>query len=770
MSQAPKKPTHPAGGWPALGSSLKHIAKQTKQLRSIKGLLKVNQPNGFDCPGCAWPEPPEGHTSSFEFCENGAKAVAWESTGKTVGAAFFGQHTVTHLAEQSDHWLESQGRLAEPLAYDTASDTYKPIAWQDAFDEIGAFLAALPDADQAEFYTSGRTSNEAAFMYQLLARRLGTNNLPDCSNMCHESSGVALNEQIGVGKGTVRLPDFDEAEAIFVIGQNPGTNHPRMLSQLQKSAKRGCPIVSINPLRERGLESFLHPQDAAAMLTNKGTPLTNLYIQPQLGGDLALLTGVIKYVLLAEEENPGKVLDHAFIKEHTTGFESFRASVLDASWKTIETQSGVNRNLIAEIANVYMQSSKSIVCWAMGLTQHKHAVPTIQMAVNLLMLKGNLGKPGAGACPVRGHSNVQGDRTMGITERPSAAFNAKLKEVFNFEPPTGHGHSVVESMQAMLDGKSRFFMSMGGNFASATPDTPRTIEALKKCDLTVHVATKLNRTHTATGKRTIILPCLGRTEKDITQAGLQRVTVEDSMSMVHASTGHNAPVSPQLKSEPAIVAGIAQAAFGSTFPQAEWASWATDHDTLRNTIEKVIPGFDNFNERLKTPGGFDLGSPVKERVWNTAEKKAPFITAEIPDLSLPGGQLKLMTLRSHDQYNTTVYGMNDRYRNITGKRNILFMNSDDTVGNGLRRGELVCIQSHFDDGQERKVEDFEVIAYDIPQGCCAGYFPELNALISMKSVADRSLTPTSKFIPITVKAMKPFEHPLQTQASENDSP
>lgn len=735
-----------AGGWGALKSSMKHTAKQKGSLQIALSLLRVNQPDGFDCPGCAWPDPKDA--SAFEFCENGAKAVAWEATKSEVGPDFFARYSVSDLRKRSDYWLESQGRLTHPMRYDKASDRYRPLTWDQAFGLIADKLKALDSPDGAVFYTSGRTSNEAAFLYQLLGRRFGTNNFPDCSNMCHESSGVALNETIGVGKGTVTLEDFDHADLILVIGQNPGTNHPRMLTELEKASRRGAKVVSLNPMRERGLEAFIHPQHTGKMLKNESTPISSRYLQVKIGGDLAAMKGVCKLVLEAEDASPGEVLDHDFIQSHTQGFEAFVEDLRATEWDEIVEQSGLSREDLHALADDYLSSDRVIACWAMGLTQHKHAVPTIQMVVNLLLMRGNLGKQGAGACPVRGHSNVQGDRTMGITEHPKPAFLEKLGEVFGFAPPSHSGVDVVRAIEAMQAGEVGVFMAMGGNFAAATPDTEATAKAIERCGLTVQVSTKLNRSHTVVGEEALILPCLGRTERDESPAGLQRVTVEDSMSMVHASAGKNKPVSKGLKSEPAIVAGIGKALWGDD--AIAWSAMGEDYALIREKIEAVIPGFTDFNQRIETPGGFYLGNTARDRAWTTDSKRANFTPAKIPDLTLPEGQLRLMTLRSHDQYNTTVYGMDDRYRGIKGKRDIVFLNPQDLADMGLADGDRIDLASHFSDGIERRVAGFEAIAYDMPAGCAAGYFPELNPLVSLASRADRSATPTSKFIPITV--------------------
>ncbi len=747
-----------AGGWGALKGSLKHVVKNRGITRSMLTLLRVNQPEGFDCPSCAWPDPKDA--SSFEFCENGAKAVSFEATAKRVTPDFFAKHTVTWLNQQTDHWLEDQGRLTDPMRYNPTTDHYEPIAWDDAFREIAQQLQALDSPDQAIFYTSGRASNEAAFLYQLFVRMYGTNNMPDCSNMCHESSGEALSESIGIGKGTVRLDDFEHADAIFVIGQNPGTNHPRMLSELEKASRRGAEIVTLNPLRERGLEQFTHPQHVMPMLKNSATSISSLYLQVTLGGDLAALKGIIKHVLEAESTYPGKVLDHEFIREHTAGFEELVRDIENTSWESIEIQSGLSREQLLRAADIYVKSKRVIICWAMGLTQHKHAVPTIQQVVNLLLLRGNLGKPGAGACPVRGHSNVQGDRTVGITERPKPAFLDKLAEVFEFEPPRGHGHDVVGAIEGMLEPadsptRCRFFLGLGGNFVAASPDTDRVSEAMNRCDMTVHISTKLNRSHVVHGKNALILPCLGRTERDEQASGPQRVSVEDSMSQVHLSHGKNPPANANLRSECAIIAGLSKATFGDRY-KIDWDALIADYDRIRDLIAMVLPGiYSDFNKRVHTPGGFYLGNSAAELKFETANGKANFVAAAIPDLTLPAGQLRLQTLRSHDQFNTTVYDMDDRYRGIYGTRHVVLMNAEDLAERGLTDGDMLNITSHTieEQGEQRHVSGFRAVTFDMPRGCAAGYFPELNPLVSYKSFADRSRTPLSKFIPITVEKM-----------------
>ncbi|MBX3730656.1 MAG: FdhF/YdeP family oxidoreductase [Candidatus Sumerlaeia bacterium] len=734
----------PAGGMGALASSMRHVARQGAPLRTTAALLQLNQHAGFDCPGCAWPDPDEPAT--FEFCENGIKAVAAEATGRRADPEFFARHTVTELAAQTDFELEDHGRLTHPMRYDAASDKYLPVPWDEAFATIGAALRALASPDEAIFYTSGRTSNEAAFLYQLFGRLFGTNNFPDCSNMCHESSGVALKESIGVGKGTVLLEDFALADAIFVIGQNPGTNHPRMLTTLQEAHRRGTKIVAINPLKERGLERFAHPKKPLELLGGTGTPIATHYAQPLIGGDLAVLHGMAKVVLDAEERAPGTVLDHAFIRGHTSGFDDYAARVRAIDWATIERQSGLTRVQLEELAGVYTASQRVIVCWAMGLTQHKHAVPTIQAIANLLLLRGNIGRPGGGACPVRGHSNVQGDRTVGITEKPAAEFLDRLGAAFAFEPPRAHGLDTVGAIEAMAEGRARVFVSMGGNFAAATPDAEYTWAALRRCHLTVQIATKLNRSHVVHGREALLLPCLSRSERD----GNQRVTVEDSMSMVHGSSGRNAPASPHLLSEPAIVAGIAKATLGARASHVPWDDFVADYARIRAKIAEVIPAFADSEARIRRPGGFHLGNTARDRQWDTPTGKANFLFHAIPDLTLPDGQLRLMTIRSHDQYNTTIYGHDDRYRGIYGTRRVILMHADDVATRGLADGDVVDIASHFDDGRSRVARAFRVVAYDIPRGCAAAYFPEANVLVPVGAVADGSRTPVSKFVPVSV--------------------
>jgi len=749
----------PAGGWGALKSVAKHLMHEGVAVKGARTLLSANQPDGFDCPGCAWPD--RSHTSTFEFCENGVKAVASESTSKRATPEVIGEHTVSWWAEQSDYVLEQLGRITEPLVYDAVTDKYKRIAWDDAFTLIGAELKALPDPNQASFYTSGRTSNEAAFLYQLFVREYGTNNFPDCSNMCHEPSGSGLRPTIGVGKGTVTLHDFEQADLILILGQNPGTNHPRMLGELRDAAKRGCRIISVNPLRERGLERFADPQDKLEMATMGSTPISSHYVRIRIGGDFAFLKGLCKFVLEADEHarlnGLAPIVDSAFIAEHTSGFESFMQDVLDEDWDVIETESGLTKAEIEAVAKQYMESKRVIACWGMGITQHQHSVATIQMIVNLLMLRGNLGREGAGVCPVRGHSNVQGDRTMGINEKPTAAFLDRLGKVFGFEPPRSHGHDTVGAIEAMLEGQCKVFIAMGGNFAAATPDTLATYRALQSCELTVHVATKFNRSHVIHGQQALLLPCLGRTEIDVQAAGTQGVTVEDSMSMVHLSAGLNAPASEHLLSEPMIVARLAAA----TLPHSKtpWLDLVADYRLIRERIEAVFDDFAGFNEKIKKPGGFRLRNTASERVWNTPSGKANFSTHAVPrDTFVHRAKasekhrdtvvLTLATVRSHDQYNTTVYGMDDRYRGVYGQRRVVFINDEDLRDIGLKDGDWVDITSLYADGVERRAEKFRLVSYDIPRGNIASYYPETNPLVPLQSFAIGARTPTSKSIPV----------------------
>jgi molybdopterin-dependent oxidoreductase alpha subunit len=728
-----ERPAKVAGGVPAVMSSTRYLLRETHLGVGLKVLANVNQEKGFDCPSCAWPDPE--HRSVVEFCENGARAVLDEATKKRVGPEFFARHSVTELLAQPDVWLNAQGRITHPMLLDPEDDHYRPVSWDDAFALIAEELQALDSPDQAAFYTSGRTSNEAAFLYQLFVRHFGTNNLPDCSNMCHESSGRGMSEVIGVGKGTVRLEDFTKADVIVSIGQNPGTNHPRMLSTLREAKLAGATIIAINPLREAGLLAFQHPQKLADLAG--GVSLADLYLQVKIGGDIALLKAIMKLVIEAGAE------DRAFIDKHTDGYEAFVADLKQHSLESLIAASGISEEQVRITARVISNSKAMIMCWAMGLTQHQHAVANIQEVVNLLLLRGMLGKPGAGACPVRGHSNVQGDRSMGIVERPPVWARA-MGERFGFESPAHHGLDVVGTIQSMRDGALRVFFALGGNFLSATPDTELTAWALRRCRLTAHVSTKLNRAHLVTGRRALILPCLGRTEKD----GAGFVSVEDSMSAVHASHGQIEPASDMLLSEPAIVARLARATLGPS-SRVDWEGLAQNYDNIRQLISETIPGFQDFNQRIREPRGFYLPNSARTLDFKALGGLAHFTRIPLPRIELEPGQLILMTIRSHDQFNTTVYDVNDRYRGIHGHRHVLLMNSADLAARGLKAGDKVIITSHFR-GEKRRAAGFTVTEYDIPRGCAAAYFPEANSLVPLEQYAEKSRTPASKSVIISV--------------------
>lgn len=736
-----------AGGVPSIIATAKTAWEEMGLVRGVRTLLQLNQTTGFDCPGCAWPEP-DGERSHAEFCENGAKHVADEATTKRAAPEFFRKWSVADLADQSDHWLGKQGRITHPMVLRSGASNYEEISWDNAFALIAGELNSLNNPDEAVFYTSGRTSNEAAFLYQLFVRRFGTNNLPDCSNMCHESSGSALGETIGVGKGTVTLEDFDLAQAIFVIGQNPGTNHPRMLSALQKAKQNGCKLVHINPLPEVGMTRFKHPQDVLGWV-GSGTALADLFLQVRINGDVALLQGITKAAFEEEERRPGKVLDQEFINSYTSGFAEFAAAIKSASWSEITEQCAISRAQIDEAAKIFMESDRTIFCWAMGLTQHKNAVANIQEIVNLMLLRGQLGKPGAGLCPVRGHSNVQGDRTMGIWERPTDLFLDRLGAEFNFEPPRRHGYDTVKAIEAMHQQKARVFFALGGNFLSATPDTEYTADALRRCRLTVQVSTKLNRAHLVTGEQALILPCLGRTEIDVQSSGAQFVTTENSMAVVQASRGSLQPASDHLLSEPAIVARLAGATLGVS-SNIFWQELSANYDLIREHIARVVPGFDDYNARVRRPGGFHLPSPVSERVFNTPSGRAVFTVHPLPRHELGADQYLMMTIRSHNQFNTSIYGLDDRYRGIYNGRRVVFLNRDDISSAGLCAGDLVDLISHFE-GEERVALNFVVVPYSIPRRCAATYFPETNVLVPLRSVADKSNTPVSKSVVISIR-------------------
>jgi molybdopterin-dependent oxidoreductase alpha subunit len=737
----------PAGGWGALKATARAVRDQMDVTEAPGLLLRTNKPTGFDCPGCAWPD--KEHTSTFQFCENGAKAVTWEATNKRVTPEFFAEHTVSELLTWSDHKLENSGRLTHPMVYDHASDTYRPIAWEDAFARIGEVMRSQPDPDMVEFYTSGRASNEAAFLFQIFAREYGTNNFPDCSNMCHEATSVGLPQSIGIGKGTVSLDDFDECDLIISMGHNPGTNHPRMMGTLHECSRRGVPIIVFNPLKERALERFADPQDPIEMGTFSSTRIASSYYQVKIGGDAAALKGIMKAVLALAETSPD-VLDHAFIAEHTTGFDALVADINQTEWADIERVSGLARADLERVADAYVKSKATIVAYGMGITQHAKGTANVQQIANLLLLRGNFGKPGAGICPLRGHSNVQGNRTVGITEKPTPALIEGIERAFGFTSPAHHGHDAVAAMQAMAEGRSKVLLCLGGNFSIALPDPELCAQAMRKLDLAVHMNTKLNRSNLLIGKESFLFPVLGRTEQDVQATGAQSVTIEDSMSMVHASRGRLKPASDQLRSEPAIVAGIAQAALPNS--KVAWMELITDYDLIRDKIEIVYPDFADYNERIRVPGGFRLPLGPTERVWKTPSGKAEFklFSGLNEDIWLSDGTiLKLATIRSHDQYNTTIYGLDDRYRGVFGRRDVLFMNDRDLKAKGLEHGDLVDIETALPSGGKRLLK-LTAISYDISEGSVAAYYPEANCLIPIDYQDKESGTPSYKSVPVRV--------------------
>ncbi|MFC9836357.1 FdhF/YdeP family oxidoreductase [Rhodococcus sp. NPDC127530] len=742
-----------AAGVPAVLVSLQRGMEQMGPVRTARTLMKLNQRKGFDCPGCAWPETP-GHRKHAEFCENGAKAVAEEATTHTVTPDFFAAHPVSELLGKTDYWLGQQGRLTHPMVLRPGADHYVPIGWDAAFTLIADELRTLTSPHEAVFYTSGRTSNEAAFVYQLMIRAFGTNNMPDCSNMCHESSGTALVETIGIGKGSVSVPDLEHADLILIAGQNPGTNHPRMLSTLEKSKGNGARVIAINPLPEAGLLRFKDPQKVHGVVGD-GVQIADEFLQIRIGGDQALFQGLGRLLLEAEDRSPGTVLDREFIDTHCAGFEDYAAHIRQVDMDTVLAATGLTFEQIQDTADALIASKKTIICWAMGLTQQTHGVATIQDAVNLLLMQGMIGKRGAGVCPVRGHSNVQGDRTMGIWEKMPESFLAALDTEFGIRSPREHGLDAVDSIRAMRDGTASVFMGMGGNFVSATPDTEVTEAALRKCALTVQVSTKLNRSHLVTGRTGLILPSLGRTDKDLQNGRKQQVTVEDSMSMVHLSRGGLTPASEHLRSEVAIVCGLAQTLFGPDHP-VPWPEFSVDYARIRDSIARVIPGFADFNTKVRGPDGFGLPHPPRdERRFETHTGKANFTVNDLSWLPVPDGRLMLQTMRSHDQYNTTIYGLDDRYRGIKNGRRVLFVNESDLETFGYAAGDRVDLISEWQaaDGtvQERRANDFRLVPYPTPVGNVAAYYPETNPLVPLDHVARKSNTPVSKAILIRLQ-------------------
>src|ERR1041385_7036386 len=737
-----------AAGFHAIYETARFGFRDMGVKRSFQTLLKINQKDGFDCPSCAWPDP-DDHRKIAEFCENGAKAVSSEATTKRLTPEVFARYSISEMSSHPDVWFEELGRITHPMVRRSkGSDYYEPISWEDAFALIGEELRSLDSPDQASFYTSGRASNEAAFMYGLFARQFGTNNLPDCSNMCHESSGTGLTPVIGIGKATVKIEDFAEADSIFVIGQNPGTCHPRMLTELQKAARNGCEIVSINPLKETGLIQFKNPQEPLRML-GPATKLASLFLPVRINGDIAVLKGIMKEMLEEDQRTNGKLLAHDFIEHHTEGFEAFAQDIRNTSWDEVVSTGGVSRELIREAARIAMASERMICCWAMGITQHQNGVANVQTIVNFALLRGQIGRRGAGLCPVRGHSNVQGDRTVGIWEKMSPEFLHALGKEFNFSPPEKHGFDTVRTIEAMHQGKVKVFVGLGGNFLSATPDTNYTSEALRRCKLTVQISTKLNRAHLITGEQALILPCLGRTEADMQKAGQQFVTVEDTTGVVHMSRGFLPPASEHLRSEPAIIAGIAQATLGNR-TTVDWQSLADNYDRIREHIEHVVPGFTQYNMRVRQPGGFYLPNAPREGKFNTPSKRAKFSVHPIPRHTLTDQQLMLTTLRSHDQFNTTIYGEDDRYRGIFNGRRVVFLNPQDMKRLHIKKDQWVNLISHFE-SETRRAERFKAIEYDIPLGCAAAYYPETNVLVPIRSVAEGSNQPASKSIIISIE-------------------
>ncbi|SPP66286.1 putative enzyme [Nitrospira lenta] len=761
LAQPPEEPAATQGeasqyaaGIPAILKTFEFGLGQMGAVNSLKAFLKVNKKDGFDCQGCAWPSP-DGTRHIAEFCENGAKAMASEATTRRVTPEFFKQWSIEQLAEQSDYWLNEQGRLTHPMIRRPGATHYEPIEWDEAFACLATELNRLASPDEATFYTSGKVTNEAAFLYQLFVRQFGTNNLPDCSNLCHESSGTALMESIGIGKGTATLHDFDLADLIVIIGQNPGTNHPRMMTALEHAKRHGAKMIAINPLPEVSLrrvknpnpQEYSNPLAWASDLFGEGVALSDLLIQVRINGDLAILKGIMKEMLEEEDRRPGQVFDREFIRAHTAGFDDFIADLRRTSWDEIVEGSGVPLDQIRAAGQMAAGSKRMICCWAMGLTQHKNAVETIQQVINLLLLGGHIGKPGAGACCVRGHSNVQGDRTMGIWEQVPPEFLDALEREFHFSPPRRNGYAAVDTIRAMHAHEIKVFVGLGGNFLSASPDTTYTAEAMQRCRLTAQVSTKLNRGHLITGQQALILPCIGRSEKDRRPTGEQFVTVEDSMGVISSSRGMLEPASPHLLSEPAIVAGLAKATLGAN-STVDWDALGADYNLIRDRIARVIPGFDNFNERIRKDI-FYLPNAARDRTFVTRTGKANFVAAAITHHTMASGEFLMTTIRSHDQFNTTIYGLDDRYRGIYGGRHVIFLNPEDIKEAGLSVNQWVDITSHFE-GEKRVACRFQVVPYQIPRRCAATYYPETNVLVPVRSVAERCNQPTSKSIRITL--------------------
>ncbi|WP_042377708.1 FdhF/YdeP family oxidoreductase [Streptacidiphilus melanogenes] len=738
-----------ATGVPAVTHALEYSLSQTSPRRTALTLLNINQVKGFDCPGCAWPEPKPGQRHLNEYCENGAKHINDEATSRRITADFFREHSIEDLDDKSDYWLNQQGRLTEPMVKRPGATHYEPIGWDEALSLLANELRALDSPDEALFYVSGRLNNEAAFLLQLFARAYGTNNLPDCSNLCHESSGRGLGQSLGIGKGSVSLDDIHHSDLIFVVGQNPGTNHPRMLSSLEETKRNGGQIVAVNTLPEAGLMRFKHPQKARGVI-GRGTPIADQFVHIRAGGDLALFQALNKLLLEAEDAAPGTVLDHAWIDTHSTGFHEFAEHARTISWSDILTATGLTREEIEQVHERVLASRSAIVCWAMGVTQHKHGVATIREIVNFLMLRGNIGKPGAGVCPVRGHSNVQGDRTMGVWEQMPQSFLDALGREFGFTAPAHHGYDAVRGIRAMLDGDAKVFLGVAGNFVRASPDSAATERAMRGCRLTAHISTKLNRSHTVCGETALILPTLGRSDRDVQAGGEQFVTVEDSMSDVHASRGKLPPASPWLLSEVAIIARLARRTLGAT-PDIPWEQFEGDYGTVRDRIARVVPGFDNFNERVSRPGGFHLPNPVNHGTFRTPTGKATFTCNAFEMPLVPEGHLLLQSLRSHDQWNTVPYSLNDRYRGVLGARRVVMVNPEDLAELGIADRDQVDLVSVWHDGVERRAKNFTVVSYPASRGSAAAYYPETNVLVPLDSVADASNCPTSKGVVVRLE-------------------
>ncbi|MFB0495111.1 molybdopterin-dependent oxidoreductase alpha subunit [Mucilaginibacter sp. OAE612] len=747
------KITHPkdwAAGIPAVTVAMVDIVKETGLARGMEGLFHMNKKSGFDCSGCAWPDPDDDRSAIAEYCENGAKALAEEATTKKLTGDFFVENSVADLAKLNDYEIGKKGRIAQPVYLGKGATHYTPVSWDFAFKKIATELNTLASPDEAAFYTSGRTSNEASFTYQLFVREFGTNNMPDCSNMCHESTGVGLADTIGIGKGTVTLNDFYDTDVIIIMGQNPGTNHPRMLSALEKAKQKGSKIIAVNPLHEAGLMGFKNPQTVKGILGIK-TQLADLYLQVKINGDMALLKAMEKLLYKAEQENPGSVFDHEFIKKNTTGYVAFLDSLNQYEVDDLAKAAGLTVNEIEQAVDLIKNKSRIIICWAMGITQHKNGVDTVKEIVNLTMLKGAIGKPGAGLCPVRGHSNVQGNRTMMIWDKPKPKQLDKLKEIFGFEPPRGHGYDVVESIKAMDEDKLKVFFAMGGNFLSATPDTLFTAQALRKLKLSVHVSTKLNRSHLVHGEEALILPTLSRSDKDVVNGEDQFISCENSMGVVQMSKGMLKPVSEHLMNENQIICNLAKATLGNR-AVVDWDKYAQSYDAVRDAIAKVIPGCEDYNQKVRLPGGFYLPNAAREGKFITEKNGAvvPFNIAPLPKHELAADEYHMATIRSHDQFNTTIYGLDDRYRGIHNERRVILMNEKDMKKAGFRAQEKVDL-FNYDDGVERVARLFVVVPYNIPEGNTATYYPEANVLVPINSVAEQSNTPTSKLVNIKIR-------------------